>query len=103
MENNNLGKFVIGMIALATLGSCQSDAGRKAEMERIKAERAYDSIKVVGKAKIDFYNCQEKLLIVGADPDTAKCKCREIYYEGFVYDSIDNANEQKKTDTVKQK
>lgn len=103
MENGKLSNLVIGMIAIATLGSCQSEAGKKAEMERIKAERAYDSIKVVGKAKIDFFECQEKLLILGADSDSAKCKCREIYPEGFYYDSIDKANKNKQSDTVKQK
>lgn len=92
--------IAVSVLAIIALGSCQSEAGKKAEMERIKAERAYDSIKVVGQAKIKFYECQEKLLIAGADADTAKCKCKELYYEGFYYDSIDVVL---KNDTTKTK
>lgn len=92
--------IAISVLAIIALGSCQSEAGKKAEMERIKAERAYDSIKKVGDAKIKYYSCQEELMLVGASKDTAECKCKELYYEGFYYDSIDVVL---KNDTIKTK
>lgn len=87
----------MSILAIISLGSCQTEAGRKATEERIKAERVRDSIEKVNKELLPYLDCNVRLMLAGASKDEACQKCKEIRPKGFYYDSINQAN----TDTTK--
>ena len=103
MKNKDIWRLVTGMVIALIVSSCQTEAGRKATEERIKAERVNDSIKKVNKELLPYLDCNVRLMLVGASKEEACQKCREIHPKGFYYDSINAAIEQAKADTAQTK
>ena len=93
-------KLIIAMsvLAIISLGSCETEKQRKLKEERIKAERVRDSIEKVNKELLPYLDCEMRLLFAGASKEEACQKCKEIRPKGFYYDSIN-----KLTDTTKTK
>jgi hypothetical protein len=92
--------IAITSISLSGLVSCQSEAGKKAEEERIKAEKSLDSIQQINASLKPYLECTIDLMTKGASEEEACNSCKEIYPKGFYYDSINSANDLKK-DSVK--
>lgn len=92
-------KLIIAMsvLAIISLGSCQTEAGKKATEERIKAEKKLDSIKKVNKKLLPYLDCTMKLMLAGASDEEACEKCKEIHPKGFYYDSINSLIDTSKT------
>ena len=90
-------KVIITSLTIFTLTSCQTEAGRKATEERIKAERVNDSIKKVNKELMPYLDCTIKLMSAGASKEEACQKCKEIHPKGYYYDSINSTIDTTKT------
>jgi len=89
-------KTLFAICSIVILTSCQTEAGKKATEERIKAENSYDSIHAITTRMTEFLECKIDLMTSGSTDEYASKHCAEIYPEGFYYDSLSSV-----MDTVK--
>jgi hypothetical protein len=82
---------VLTLVVLVST-SCETEEQKKLKLEAIKARRYSDSLNYVGKEVDKYLECQIKLLKVGASKEKACMQCKEIWQEGFYFDSMGQAN-----------
>jgi hypothetical protein len=89
-------KTLFAICSIVILTSCQTEAGKKATEERIKAENSYDSIHAITTRMTEFLECKIDLMTSGSTDEYASKHCAEIYPEGYLLDSISSLK-----DTIK--